>query len=479
MVTRAAAAFFALSLFPCLKPAAPVDAGAVERPASVTLLFTGAENGYLLPAPDETGALRGGAAQVLGRWVAHDGHPNSTLVLSTGDNANGAAISTFFAGASTAELMKHMGYAASAFGNHELDQTREQFITNQRTSGITYLAANLEAVDDGARALGLRPWAIFERQGVKIGVIGLSNRRAPSTVLKGRFDGLTLLETEGALAKAVPEVWQQGANAVVVVMDGCLDEVAASLARHTDWALAAVAGRRCGNDSIPRIGSTHLIYPGSRLAQYVRLTLGLDLSKAARSQVRSAVTTTVQVEASPGAPAPDAHALALLEPWQRKLNDALGEQIGFSKAGIEQTEAKMLAWVGEALRAKVKAQVALVNKKGVRQSLPPGPITKASVYSVIPFEDTVVKVQLSPAQLKAVTENPAAVVVGLTPQMLSSAQPVTMATSDYLYFGGDGFTLEQFDPAAELTGVDWRLALIDFTKMKNSTEKKPLEAALP
>ncbi len=78
-------------------PAVDAGSGQKPKPTEVTLLITGAENGYLLPTADETGQVQGGAAEVLGRWVATDGHcagalgPNGeaacpearTVVLST------------------------------------------------------------------------------------------------------------------------------------------------------------------------------------------------------------------------------------------------------------------------------------------------------------------------------------------------------------------------------------------------------------
>jgi len=117
--------------------AAPIDPKSLVQ-QTVTVLITGAENGYLLPVTDD-GKARGGAAEILGRWVANEGHcagpisdrgdaacpEGSTIVLSTGDNANGQAISSFFKGEPTAELMRHMGYAASALGNRELDWNRD------------------------------------------------------------------------------------------------------------------------------------------------------------------------------------------------------------------------------------------------------------------------------------------------------------------------------------------------------------------
>ena len=55
----------------------------------------------------------------------------------------------------------------------------------------------------------------------------------------------------------------------------------------------------------------------------------------------------------------------------------------------------------------------------------------------------------------------------------------TLATTDYLYLGGDGFKLHEADKTPTQTKVSWQSALIEWTKGKKSDEKKPLETLLP
>ena len=132
MSTRVLLLASVLALCACPTPQAstPDAARPPAKPVELTLLITGAENGYLLPNPDDMGVSRGGAAELLGRWIKLHGHcagpagtckPSTTLVLSTGDNGNGASISSYFRAVPAAEVMAQMGYAASAFGNRELD----------------------------------------------------------------------------------------------------------------------------------------------------------------------------------------------------------------------------------------------------------------------------------------------------------------------------------------------------------------------
>ena len=115
----------------------------------VTVLVTSDENGALLPSTSGD-VSKGGAAQMLGQWVAEDKHcpgrakqdgasacpGDLTLALSTGDHWNGGSLSTFFQGEPVAQAMARMGYAASGFGNHELDFGKDQFLSLRETGGF-------------------------------------------------------------------------------------------------------------------------------------------------------------------------------------------------------------------------------------------------------------------------------------------------------------------------------------------------------
>jgi 2',3'-cyclic-nucleotide 2'-phosphodiesterase (5'-nucleotidase family) len=480
-----------LTACPAERPAPSVgDAGLGEQ--HLTLLITGAENGYLLATPDDEGNMRGGSAQLLGRWVKNEGHcagrlksggaaacdDGSTLVLSTGDNANGAAISTFFHGEPTAEQMAHMGYAASAFGNHELDFDNDTFIKNRDASGVVYLAANIGVTGPDGKRLGLESYRVFERRGVKIAVVGLSNRRAPSTVMQGRFAGLEILDPEAKLDELIPEVWKQGISALVVLMDGCLDTMPPMLEKHPTWKVSVVAGRRCGDAVYPdHVGATALIYAGHHLFEYARVRLKVDPSKPTGARLKEARAELVPVVEGKDAAEADAAAVKLLVPWKQKLDEALGENLGYTDKGIEQTSDAMYRWIGTAMREQLKADVAIINRKGVRTNLPSGNVTAESIYNVIPFENSVVKVKVSGEALKKLLDNPEARAAGV-PKKVDPKATYTVATTDYQYFGGDGFTFAEADRDADFTGVMWQTAVIEWTRKLGSGAQKPLEKLL-
>jgi 2',3'-cyclic-nucleotide 2'-phosphodiesterase (5'-nucleotidase family) len=471
--------------------AAAVGATTPTKEVSLTFLVTGAENGYLLPSTDEKGT-HGGAAEVLGRWLADEQHcvadcaAASTVALSTGDNANGQGISSYFKGQSTAEVMKLMGYAGSAFGNRELDWAREQFLSNTKTGGFPYLAANLKAASDEGMKFGLLPFVTVQRAGVKVAVVGLAARKATRTPMPGRMDGLELVSDEVALSQAFPAARAEAADVIVLVTDGCLHEVATLLEGHKDWAPAFVAGRDCGAEYPETVGVTRLVYPGSRWHEYARVKVTADLLKPLTARVTKVEAALVEVS---GPSKADAKAAELVASWKKKLDEALGGLIGFTKTGLEQESVEMAAWLTTSLRERFKTDVALLNRKGVRSGLPAGAITSASIWDLVPFENEVVTVKLTGEQLLAAAQNTEARFSGLRAKgegfvdgkgaAIDPKKTYTLATTDYLYLGGDGFKLHEADKAPTQTKVSWQSALIEWTKAKKSDEKKPLETSLP
>ena len=497
----------ALGLTSCTKDAPPAPHAAVAvdadagTPVTLTFFITGAENGYLLPTAGEN-VSHGGAAELLARLTAEGhcagplsdaGQPScadaGTVLLSTGDNANGAAISSFFRGESAAEVMKQMGYAASAFGNRELDWSRAQFLANSSRGGFPYLAANLEAASDEARGLGLLPSRLIERRGVKVGIIGLAARKATLTPMPGRMAGLSLISEEAALARQVPALRAAGAEVLVVVSDGCLDELTAALTAHPDWAVAFVAGRDCGAPWPQTVGATALVHPGRHFNAYSRVSLQVWPGRAPGQRVANVIVSPeVEVVGWPAAPSPDPQLGALIAGWKTKLDAALGETIGFTKSGLEQEEPLMAAWFTTALKEQFKTDAALLNRKGVRQALPPGPITQASIWDLAPFENEVLIVKLTGAQLKEALANVEARAAGVREKgaafvdgkgvPLADAKTYTVATTDYLYLGGDGFKLNEADRAPLPTQTSWQSALVDWTRARKSSQSKPLESLL-
>jgi 2',3'-cyclic-nucleotide 2'-phosphodiesterase (5'-nucleotidase family) len=172
----------------------------------------------------------------------------------------------------------------------------------------------------------------------------------------------------------------------------------------------------------------------------------------------------------------DADLVALRARWQDKLDRDLGEVIAYTRAVVPATSPLLRTWVATALREQTSSDAALINRRGIRAELPKGAVTSAHLYSMIPFENAVLTVKVKGEDLEKLQANPEAVLV-LPPGKLEKGKEYQLATTDYLYFGGDGLGLEAIAPNPELTGQVWQTPVISWLKKLDTSQKKPLERA--
>ena len=509
LVALAATSLFALSCGEVAPPApvtaAAPDPAAIPPPpaiaagrgtAEVTLLYTSDEHGWLLPSV-ENGTVTGGVAEALGKLKASEGHcafdaaacpAPRTLLLSGGDNFTGPAISSYFAGESMADAMRAMGYAAIAFGNHEMDFGRSAFVANRARTGAVYVAANVHATDPAIRAeMELPAFQIFERRGAKIGVVGLATETTLTSAMASRFVGVGFEAEEASLTRAIPEAWAAGADAVVLIAHECPDKLLPILDRHPDWSLSFVGAGHCHKMLTTHSGSTPVVAPGWRFERYVRIPLTIDLDKPSRQRARSCAPELVPIAHAEGdvAAPVDAPLAAAAAGWQSRLTQALGEELGYTATGLTRDSTEIARWIAGAIRAELKTDIAVVNTGGIRQSLPKGVITKSTVWSILPFDNKLLIVKLKGRDLITDLETAEAGFAGVERAArgyrLQGGKPLdpeatySVATIDYLYYGGSSFQFLKQDPTPRETGLDWRSPLIDWMKRQKTTPRAPLE----
>ncbi len=95
------------------------------------------------------------------------------LLLDSGDFSQGSLYYTLFKGDVEVELMNLMGYDACTIGNHEFDKGVENLARLCRKAKFPVVCANYRV--EGTALEGLvKPYAIIQRAGLKIGIFGLS-----------------------------------------------------------------------------------------------------------------------------------------------------------------------------------------------------------------------------------------------------------------------------------------------------------------
>jgi 2',3'-cyclic-nucleotide 2'-phosphodiesterase (5'-nucleotidase family) len=268
----------------------------------------------------------------------------------------------------------------------------------------------------------------------------------------------------------------------VLIAHECPDKLAPIFQKHADWKISFVGGANCHKPLEDRSTGTIMIAPGSRLRQYARAVLKIDKSRPPRERVVGVDAKAVDVIDAQ----PDASLATFVAEWKKKVDTALGEEIGHTEKGLD-ARAAAEKLVARAWREQLKVDVALVNAKGVVQPAPAGPITKATVYTMMPYENSLLVVELTGADLLPALENKEAVFSGATLEgkaakiggkPLDPAAKYKLATVEYVYFGGDGFQLEKQAPEPGETGMDWRTPVIEWLVQQKTTKADPLEKKL-
>jgi 2',3'-cyclic-nucleotide 2'-phosphodiesterase (5'-nucleotidase family) len=490
------------------EPPTPVRRG---ENVVITLLYTTDEHGWL-EGVTKDGETRGGAAELLGQLVTVEKHcpgplpPNidiggavlapspedcakpHTLLLSSGDNFTGPAISTYLQGAPMAVAMARMGYAASAFGNHELDFGREQFVKNRNTSKVPYLAANVKITDAKVAAdFGIEPFRMFELRGIKIAVVGLAAADTLKTAMADRFAGISFEPTEESLGKAVGDAWAKGADAVVVTAHECPTELVPIIARHPDWQLAFVGGGHCHKKLVLRAGDVAVISPEWRLFQYARVKLTVNTALPPGARVVSVLPQVIDVKSAAAAPVDRALQNAIAAS-KAEVDKALGAPIGETVTGLDD-EPFIGQMVAQSWLAELGGDVAIMNRGGVRQTIPAGTITLGTVYGILPFDNRIMKMNISGEVLQKHLEMSFAIPAGAKKDAkgkwivgkaaLDPKKIYKVLATDFMYMGGDGATFQAADPKAEATGILWRDPFIRWIQKQKTTKKSPLEGKLP
>jgi 5'-nucleotidase len=144
----------------------------------------------------------GGAARVSHIVGRERARADRVLHLDGGDSFQGAPVFNFFSGEAEVKAMSAMGTDVSLVANHEFDRGALNLgIQLEKWATFPVLAANYQFQDPsqpGASPLGgiVRPFTVFDLQGLKVGVIGMGNLSSLTSIfnIPNRL-GITPLNT--------------------------------------------------------------------------------------------------------------------------------------------------------------------------------------------------------------------------------------------------------------------------------------------
>ena len=395
---------------------AALAACAPADPEACALIFsTNDTHGRLLPAEQSwsDGRPVGGSA-ALAAYVARErsATPECPLfVVSGGDIMQGTPISNFTDGRSTIEAMNGIGYDAAAIGNHEFDWGVDVLVERVADADFAMLGANIYLRDTDRHPEWVRPWTIVERDGIRVGFIGLTTPSTPIVARPSLVADFDFRPISDALDRYIPEVRAAGADFVVAVMhEGAFCNVGAAgdaadpacrgpamdaLAAATERFDYAVTGHTHSRVET-EIRGVPVIQSYSNTTAY-----GLGrIDRSAEGAVSARHLGVRQVWADEIAPDPDVERLVASYSVEiAALVDRVIVDLPEALSAPRDGDFPLGRIVADAQRHASGADVALMNNGGIRRSLPAGPVTFADLFELQPFNNMLVRHTMTGAQL--------------------------------------------------------------------------------
>jgi 2',3'-cyclic-nucleotide 2'-phosphodiesterase (5'-nucleotidase family) len=510
---RALGGLLALALTGCTK--APPERGFLPPipPVSAPLADSGEFTLSLLSLNDlhgRLGALPAFAGYVSALRKARAG-AGAVAVVDAGDMFQGTLASNGSEGGSVIAAYNALGVRASVLGNHEFDYgpvngvsegegASAQGALRARIAEANFpvLAANLVDLATGAIPAwnNLGPDALLDIGGIRVGFVGAMTRQTPSIVMPDYFQGLDVSPLAPAVEASARSLRERGAQAVVVLAHAGADCSRSDdpndlSACDADTAEVFALARALPVGLVDAIVAGHTHAAAAHYVNGIPVVEALSRGKAfGRVDLHFSGNPRRVQSARPFPPEPlcpdsgelatcplhpyagqvveaDAALTSLVERELQRARNARQQLVGaecaraVAAAGDEESPLGNL--FADAMRAHVPgADIALTNGGGLRADLPSGPLSYGALYEAMPFDNRLVKIELTAAELIRVLSvhvshdehglvsisgvrvkascQAGALVMRLT---RSDGRPIpenarlTLVTSDYLATGGD------------------------------------------
>lgn len=442
------------------------------------------KNGEVLAS----GALMGGLVNQERKAYGDD----RTVVLAGGDMMQGTPISNVLRGKPVIDVMNEMEFDAMALGNHEFDWGSAVLDERVNDAQFSILAANIKQkagdtnADAGKLMADVKPYTIIEnKDGLNVGVIGVTTPETSTIVSRSIIDHFEFADPAATVNSLVPQVRAEGADVVVVLAHIGKDEIA-GLANDVTG-VDAIFGGHSHTTNVETINNIPVVIGNKNARGAGVVRLAVDDSNKVIGAVPNYLDIYGDLHTSL---TPDAEVQAIVDAATAELGPIFDEVIGYAEQDLPKVSDAEMAlgnWITDVtLAAAPGADFAFQNEGGVRTNIAQGDITVGDIFTVMPFDNEVVTMELTGQDIYNLLEQGVSgqkgniQVAGLkftydpslptysrvlsvseldgTP--IDKAKTYTIATNDFLAGGQDGYVTFNNGKNLENTHVLVRDAMI-------------------
>jgi 2',3'-cyclic-nucleotide 2'-phosphodiesterase (5'-nucleotidase family) len=378
---------------------------ALAQPKTVTILHTNDIHASFVPhealwVKEMHKPLIGGfnelayavdSLQYVKRW---------TLLLDAGDVMAGNPITEYeyngAEGGALYEMMNFVGYDACTVGNHEFDISQDHFRRLINIARFAILDANI-CDSTGSLFIDNSGFAIYEKNDIKIGIIGLMTAKFHDLVNRKSGAGIIILPPVATLQKWIDQLRPYTDVIIALTHEGIEDDSVLAMNVHgldvivgghshtqlrnpkiINGVIIVQAGSHCEN-----LGILDLTVENHRVIKYNGELLPLWYNSARGKTPLS----------------------FFIDSLKNKIDSDYAEVIGTLKTNWIRNnsgESNIGDFVTDAQREVAGADVAFMNNRGIRKDMLAGPLTKRDLFEILPFRNTLTKFEITGKQIREI-----------------------------------------------------------------------------
>ncbi|MCR5220800.1 MAG: bifunctional metallophosphatase/5'-nucleotidase [bacterium] len=337
----------------------------------------------------------------------------AVLLLDAGDAIQDNNLVNFSKGRTAIRFMNAAGYDAATLGNHEFDYGQE--VLEQRILEANYPVVSANIVVEATGRNLIPSHVILEKNGIKIGILGLTTPETVVSTNPKNVAGLTFIGDEALWKLAQEQVNQlKKAGCELIIVLGHLGSEASCAGSRSDDVLQHVEGIDIFIDGHDHKVKDRRIH-GALLVETGCHTNNIGQLRHENGQWRSMPLAygVWQREDPLVKQLVDEAAAEITNYFAAKVGKTDFMLDGQRDPGVRTQETNLAnfcadAFLWQAIQAQAltgeTVHAAIVNGGSIRDSIPAGDITRGQLHGVFPYNDQLYVMKITGAKLLEILE---------------------------------------------------------------------------
>ncbi len=321
-------------------------------------------------------------------------------------------------------------------GNHEFDEGVAELqrlihggqhangpFLEQPYRGARFPYINANVVDAKTNKPILPPYVILKINGERIAFIGAVLKETPTIVTPTGVAGVKFLDEADAINSYIPEIKKQGVRAIVVtihqgtaqtsysgptqdspyVLNGAIGDIVNRLDDEVDIVVSGHS-HSFTNAMMPNQHGKQILVTQAFSASTAYAAIDVAIDPRSHDIVeKSAVVQTTWADAGSGL-TPNPQVLALVTQAATQVAPLVNRLIGEATDAMTRSESTagesvLGNFIADAQRVAMHTDFAFMNPGGIRADLDAGPVIWGELFTIQPFNNDLVKMDLTGAQI--------------------------------------------------------------------------------